>query len=132
MGMKNHEYVPDYLIEKISKLKRASTYKVLQNLLKNKLVTHQKKKCTIIAKIICLDNGYKLTYLGYDFLALSVFFKRGTVIKVIGKVGVGKESDIYKCIDQHGNEVILKLARLGRVSFRSIKRNRDYLQGRNC
>jgi RIO-like serine/threonine protein kinase len=27
-----------------------------------------------------LDDGYRLTYLGYDFLALSAFFKRGTVV----------------------------------------------------
>jgi RIO-like serine/threonine protein kinase len=32
--------------------------------------------------------------MGYDFLALYVFMKRGTVSKVIGKVGVGKESGI--------------------------------------
>ncbi len=32
--------------------------------------------------------------MGYDYLALYVFIKRGSVKRVIGKVGVGKESGI--------------------------------------
>jgi RIO-like serine/threonine protein kinase len=32
--------------------------------------------------------------MGYDYLALYVFTKRGSVKRVIGKVGVGKESGI--------------------------------------
>lgn len=38
MGMKNHEYVPEKLIEKIAKLKRGNCYKVMSNLLKHKLI----------------------------------------------------------------------------------------------
>jgi RIO kinase 2 len=56
--------------------------------------------------------------------------KRGTVKTIVGKIGVGKESDIYKCTDEKGQYVVLKLARLGRVSFKTIKNNRDYLQYR--
>jgi RIO-like serine/threonine protein kinase len=33
--------------------------------------------------------------MGYDYLALYVFTKRGSVKRVIGKVGVGKESGIF-------------------------------------
>lgn len=40
--------------------------------------------------------------------------KRGSVKSVICKIGVGKESDIYKCKNDKGEYVILKLARLGR------------------
>jgi RIO kinase 2 len=36
------------------------------------------------------DNGYKLTYLGYDYLALKTFIKRGLIKNVMGKIGVGK------------------------------------------
>ncbi|CAD8213063.1 unnamed protein product [Paramecium octaurelia] len=120
MGMKNHEFVPVQLIEKISKVKRANAYQILQQLLKHKLVQHVAKKY----------DGYRLTYLGYDFLALSAFYKRGTIVQVLSKVGVGKESDIYKCINSDGNFVILKLARLGRTSFRTIKNKRDYIKNR--
>jgi RIO kinase 2 len=38
------------------------------------------------------DDGYKLNFMGYDYLALHVFLKRGHIEEVIMKVGVGKES----------------------------------------
>ena len=63
-----------------------------------------------------------MTYLGYDYLALYAFMKRGSVTKIINKIGVGKESDIYSCENADKEIVILKLARLGRTSFRTIKK----------
>jgi len=114
--------VPVRLIEIISHLKRGNAYQVLRQLLKNKFVTHVQKKCNSISSHpINIDDGYKLTYLGYDYLALWVFLKRGTISEVIGKIGVGKESDIYKCKDSKGQPCVLKLARLGRQSFKTIK-----------
>ena len=53
--------------------------------------------------------------------------KRGAIKTIIGKIGVGKESDVYKCTNENGDEVILKFARLGRVSFKTVKNNRDYI-----
>ena len=85
MGMKNHELVPAALIQSISKLKRANTYKIIQNLLKHKLIMHKNLKF----------DGYALNYPGYDYLALRVFMKRGLISKIGSKFGVGKESDIY-------------------------------------
>ena len=86
-------------------------------------------------------SGYALTYMGYDYLALRAFKKRGHVKKVVCQIGVGKESDIYICESGdkkdengelvHGGEpIVIKFARLGRTSFRSIKNNRDYLKSR--
>jgi RIO kinase 2 len=43
MGMKNHEFVPLPLIESLAALKRSNTYKVVQFLLKHKLVMHVNK-----------------------------------------------------------------------------------------
>lgn len=120
MGMKNHELVPGQLIESIAGLKRGGTYKILQNLLKHKLLAHEGKTY----------DGYKLTYNGYDFLALKAFVSRGHLSGVGMRIGVGKESDIHVCVNEDGKKFALKLHRLGRVSFRSIKRNRDYLQHR--
>jgi RIO kinase 2 len=37
-----------------------------------------------------LGNGYKLTYLGYDYLAIHTLMKRGLIKDVLGKIGVGK------------------------------------------
>ena len=38
--------------------------------------------------------------------------------------------DIYRCRTPNNEIIVLKLARLGRTSFRTIKKNRDYLQNR--
>ena len=72
MGMKNHEYVPVPLIESIASLKRSNTYKLLTLLLKHKCVMHISKPF----------DGYALTYMGYDYLALKAFMKRGNVATI--------------------------------------------------
>jgi len=41
-------------------------------------------------------------------------------------IGVGKESDVYLCSDEDDRQMAMKLARLGRTSFRNIKNKRDY------
>ena len=122
MGMKNHEFVPLKLIHSIANLKTGDAYKIIRRLLKFKFVNHVSIKY----------DGYRLNYLGYDYLALQTFMKRGTITSVIGKLGVGKESDIYTCTDSEGNTVVLKFARLGRTSFRTIKLNRDYIKNRTA
>lgn len=72
-GMKNHEFVSVPLIESLANLKRSNTFKVINHLLKHKCVFHTGKNY----------SGYALTYMGYDYLALRVFMKRGHVKKVI-------------------------------------------------
>ena len=120
MGMKNHEFVPNQLIESLSGLKRSNAYKILQFLLKHKMVFHTGKNY----------DGYALTNMGYDYLVIKVFLKRGIIKKVGLKIGMGKESDIYICSteDEERPNVIIKFARLGRTSFRSVKANRDYVK----
>ncbi|CDJ33939.1 RIO1 family domain-containing protein, putative [Eimeria mitis] len=120
MGMKNHEFVSAQLIEQIAGLRRHSIRQILSILLKNKLLYHCSK----------VYDGYKLTYLGYDYLALNALVKRGLVKGVGVRIGVGKESDIHLCEGADGAVLVLKLHRLGRISFRSIKKNRDYMQHR--
>ena len=60
-----------------------------------------------------LDEGFRLTYGGLDFLALRSFSvsKPPSVAAVGNKIGVGKESDIYVVKDQAGEERVLKLHR---------------------
>ena len=77
-----------------------------------------------------LDDGYRLTYGGLDYLALHTHLKRSTLYSTGNCIGVGKESDIYVCASPTGQQLIVKIHRLGRISFRSIKNNRDYLKHR--
>lgn len=121
MGMRNHEIVPSELITRIAALKRGGTYKVLKNLLKHKLLHHDASKY----------DGFRLTYLGYDFLAIKTMVHRGVFSGVGRQIGIGKESDIFEVVDEDGKIMVMKLHRLGRVSFRAVKSKRDYLKHRS-
>eukprot|EP01135_Chromosphaera_perkinsii_P009905 Nk52_evm1s1964 gene=Nk52_evmTU1s1964 len=118
MGSKNHEIVPVALIASIAALPCGGAHKVLRNLSKHRLVYHDKKRY----------DGYRLTNLGYDYLALKTMVARGSIVGLGHQIGVGKESDIYICSDSEGRQLALKFHRLGRTSFKtSVKEKRDYL-----
>ncbi|XP_050238939.1 serine/threonine-protein kinase rio2 [Mercurialis annua] len=121
MGMRNHEIVPSELIDRIASLKHGGTYKVLKNLLRHKLLHHDSSKY----------DGFRLTYLGYDFLAIKTMVNRGVFAAVGRQIGVGKESDIFEVATEDGTVLAIKLHRLGRVSFRAVKSKRDYLKHRS-
>ncbi|KAI9117767.1 hypothetical protein K1719_011182 [Acacia pycnantha] len=121
LGMRNHEIVPTELIDRIARLRSGGTYKVLKNLLKNKLLHHDSSKY----------DGFRLTYLGYDFLAIKTMVNKGVFQAVGRKIGVGKESDIFEVASEDGTVLVMKLHRLGRVSFRAVKSKRDYLRHRS-
>ena len=78
-----------------------------------------------------IDDGYRLTYGGYDYLALNAHQKNKCIYSVGNQIGVGKESDIVVVANHKGGQRILKIHRLGRISFRSVKNNRDYLRNRS-
>ena len=93
IGMRNHELVPVDLIGTIAKLRHGGSHKILSTLLRHKLIAHDAQKY----------NGYRLSYLGYDILALRSFLSRGTITSVGGQIGVGKESDIFEALDENGD-----------------------------
>ena len=84
---------------------------------------------------------------GHELVVFHAHFDGSEHSEVfLGEV-VGKESDIYLCESPaHKHEesdqkldaeeskqsqlVVVKFARLGRTSFRTVKNNRDYLKGR--
>ena len=120
-GMKNHDVVPTELVAAISGL-RSGASKVLAHLTRQKLISHE---CGAY-------EGYRLTYPGYDFLALRTLMLRGVLASVGRQIGVGKESDIYLGETVDGDRVALKFQRLGRTSFRAVARTRDYARGRRA
>jgi len=107
MGSKNHEVVPTTLIVQISGLRNGGVNKNLGALAKRNLVARVRN-----AKCVCYlvksvwedrtvasfadrktpDDGYRLTYGGYDYLAMRTLSKRGTMHSVGNQIGVGKES----------------------------------------
>lgn len=123
MGSKNHEIVPTAMIDKIARLRGGSSgvHKSISNLAKTGLIGRVKE-----AKY----DGYRLTYGGLDYLALHSYSSKKQIYSVGSRVGVGKESDIMMVADDKGQQKILKIHRLGRISFRTVKTNRDYLKKR--
>lgn len=118
MGSKNHEVVPSALIAQISSLRHTGINKLLGQLLKRKLVARMQNN---------VYDGFRLTYGGYDYLAVRALSKRRTIYSVGNQIGVGKESDIYLTSTEEGDIRVLKIHRLGRISFRNIKEKRDYM-----
>lgn len=133
-GSRNHELVPVSLISNLAHVRPQTVSRRLHVLSQNKLVgleTNSKY------------DGVRLTYGGYDFLALRALSSRESVLSIGRRIGVGKESDVYLVHGGGSEEMqssatetddqcrILKIHRLGRTSFRTVKANRDYHQHRS-
>lgn len=116
--------MPTALIERISRLRggAGSVHKSISSLAKVGLIARVKE-----AKY----DGYRLTYGGLDYLALHTHSSRKIVYSVGSRIGVGKESDIMVVADHSGTQQVLKIHRLGRISFRTVKSNRDYLRNKS-
>jgi len=126
MGMRNHELVPLQLLSVIASLKHGGCHKILRELVRYKLVAYdatQRRKSSN-------NEGYRLTNLGYDYLALKALSSRDIIYSIGNQIGVGKESDVYIVANENDEQMILKLHRLGRTCFRQLKTKRDYLKHR--
>ncbi|PKI85906.1 non-specific serine/threonine protein kinase [Malassezia vespertilionis] len=122
MGSKNHEVVPSSLIAQISALRHAGINKLVSDLAKRKLVSRVQNNAY---------DGVRLTYGGYDYLAVRALSKRKSIYSVGHRIGVGKESDINLVASEDGEQRVLKIHRLGRISFRKVKEKRDYMGKRS-
>ncbi|KFY33674.1 hypothetical protein V494_07417 [Pseudogymnoascus sp. VKM F-4513 (FW-928)] len=120
MLSKNHEVVPTKLIGQQSHL-GGSTARSISALAKIGLIARLRN-----AKY----DGYRLTYGGLDYLALHTHNNKSAVYSVGNQIGVGKESDIFVVASPTGRQLVLKIHRLGRISFRTVKANRDYLRNK--
>ncbi len=117
VGSRNHEVVPTSLIASLSKFRPGGVQKIMSDLCRQKLASRENNHSY---------DGYRLTYGGYDYLALRSFAARETLTCVGYQIGMGKESDIFLGSDDNNAALVLKIQRLGRTSFRSVRNNRDY------
>src|SRR3972149_7338548 len=107
------EWVFTDKISKLTSLHKDEVNYRLGNLEKKGLVTRK-------------EQGYMLLNSGLDSISLKAFASKQQ-ISAIGKViGVGKEAEVYEAISENGTEYAIKFYRIGRISFRNIKRTRNY------
>ena len=68
--------------------------------------------------------GFRLTFEGYDSLALRTFAERDTIEGFGAPLGVGKESDVYEV--RSYKPLALKFHREGYTNFREVRKEREY------
>ncbi|MCU4799973.1 serine/threonine-protein kinase RIO2 [Halobacteria archaeon HArc-gm2] len=74
-------------------------------------------------------EGFKLTFEGYDALALHTLVERGTIEGFGAPLGVGKESDVYEV--RSYKPLALKFHREGYTNFREVQKEREYTSDRD-
>lgn len=71
-------------------------------------------------------EGIRLYTRGADILAIKRFSDRGLIQGIGRQIGVGKESDIIEVLGYDGERYSLKVFRLGRISFKHVRKKRKY------
>lgn len=117
-GMRFGEWVDRGELPKLANLSKENVTYRLERMLKRKL----------IEKRTLQFEGYRLTFEGYDALALWTFSKRDTIEGVGAKLGIGKESDVYEV--SSFQPMALKFHREGIGNFRKLNREREYTADR--
>lgn len=118
IGMKRSEYVT------LSNIKFYSRYKIEEVLYRLKKVH---KLDLIIRDASKYEIAYTLNSKAYDVLALHTLVEKNIISQLGPLIGKGKESDVYSCMDDDQNIFAAKFYRIGRTSFKSIKRLRDLI-----
>ncbi|MFX1315578.1 MAG: RIO1 family regulatory kinase/ATPase [Promethearchaeota archaeon] len=116
IGMKRSEYVT------INDIKFYSRYKIEETLFRLNKVH---KLDLIIREASKSEIAYTLNSKAYDLLALHALVEKNIISQLGPIIGKGKESDVYSCMDDNKNIFALKIYRMGRTSFKNIKRFRD-------
>ncbi|WP_292469958.1 serine/threonine-protein kinase RIO2 [Methanolobus sp.] len=127
LSMKHFEWVPVEELLKFTRLPYSSLEYKLKLLIRNNMVIGTNQPY----------EGYQIYFDAYDALALNAFVKKGVISAIGDEIGVGKESVVHEAVRQpelglgDPQGVILKFHREGRTSFKSIKRSRSHLDGKD-
>ena len=69
-------------------------------------------------------KGYVLTREGVEAMALKDYVKKDLIFALGAVIAKGKESDVYEALTEEGSVYALKLYKIGRISFTSIRKKR--------
>jgi len=117
IGMKRSEYVT------VNNIRFYSRYPIEETLFRLKKVH---KKNLIVRDSSKSEVAYTLNSLGYDVLALHTLVEKGIIDQLGPIIGKGKESDVYGCMNDKKIIFALKIYRIGRTSFKNIKKLRSF------
>jgi RIO kinase 2 len=111
------EYIPLSLLERVTGFHEEKLVLILSKLHSLSLVKRE---------TVSDEKMYRLTYTGYDMIALRALVAHNVIEALGDKIGEGKESEIYEGLAPGGVHVAVKFLRLGRTSFRKTARVRDW------
>jgi RIO kinase 2 len=72
-------------------------------------------------------GGFTLLMMGLDTVALKMLVDKDIIIGMGKPIGIGKESDVFEAITSSEQERALKFFRIGRISFREVRRRRTFI-----
>jgi RIO kinase 2 len=93
--------------------------------LSQRLVQHHLERLVKSGLVGKSNIGFTLLVTGLDIYVLKILANRNTITSIGPQIGIGKEAEIYLAHDSQEQDKILKMFRLGRSSFKQIKRKRD-------
>jgi RIO kinase 2 len=99
--------------------------------LSQSLIEHHLKRLVKFGLISKSNIGYTLLVTGLDIYVLKILSNRNIITAIGPQIGIGKEAEVYLAHDSLAQDKILKMFRLGRSSFKQIKRKRDVNTGTN-
>jgi len=117
IGMKRSEYVTVNNIKFYSRYPMEETLFRLKKVHKINLIVRDSSKSEV---------GYTLNSIGYDMLGLHTLVQKEIIDQLGPLIGKGKESDVYGCMDSKKNIFALKIYRIGRTSFKNVKKLRSF------
>jgi RIO kinase 2 len=99
--------------------------------LSQSLIEHHLKRLVKFGLISKSNIGYTLLVTGLDIYVLKILSNSNIITAIGPQIGIGKEAEVYLAHDSLEQDKILKMFRLGRSSFKQIKRKRDVNTGTN-
>lgn len=99
--------------------------------LSQSLIEHHLQRLVKFGLISKSNIGYTLLVTGLDIYVLKILSNRNIITAIGPQIGIGKEAEVYLAHDSLEQDKIIKMFRLGRSSFKQIKRKRDVNIGTN-
>lgn len=97
----------------------------------NDVTKHRIHRLHTMKLVFSEKNGVSLLMAGLDAIALKTLADRNVISGIGRPIGIGKESDVFEAITQNEEMRAIKFFRIGRISFRQVRRKRSFTKAEN-